>query len=70
MHDLDEIEAQIRQQLEVENRVTARIRAASLREAMGSQSAWQLERDVAVFASRFGWAVEKTEDCFSFALPT
>ena len=67
MNALEEIGEQIREQLETEYRVTARIKAASFRDVMGSQSEWQLEQDVSLFATQRGWKVEKTEDCFSFA---
>ena len=67
MNALEEIGEQIREQLETENRVTVRIKAASLRDVMGSQSDWQLERDVSFFATQRGWKVEKTADCFTFA---
>ena len=69
MDKLEELRSQIQYELEVERRASARIRAITFRDIMGTQSKWQLEREVSLFASQHGWELVMMEDCFSFSKP-
>ena len=69
MDKLEELRGQIQYELEVEHRVSARIQAITFRDILGTQSKWQLEREVLLFASQHGWEMEMLEGCFLFSKP-
>ena len=69
MDELEQLRDQIQYELEIECRVCARIQAITFRDIMGTQSRWQLEREVSLFASQHGWEMEMLEGAFCSVSP-